>query len=134
MGMITRERFYRPPEVHRESHLLSAAVYNAARLLISRAESGRLYVPIATMRYLAVLDKEEWLFVERLGQHTIEAAWQGFQPQERTSLTDPVRCEVVLYVRKSPRFTQRLQGEFFNVIQSIAQRNRGAGEGQVINF
>jgi len=132
MGMITRENFYRPPEVHREPYPLPAKVYNLGRLLVMRTDSGRLYVPIASMRYLAVLDEGEWLFVERLGMHTIEAAWQGFKPQQRTSLQAPVWCDKVFYVKKSPRFMQRLQAEFLKEIQSIAGGNPATGRAEVI--
>lgn len=134
MGMMTRERFYRPPEVFREPYRLPAVVYNIGRLLVVRTDSGRLYVPIASMRYLAVLDDNEWLFVERAGRHTIEAAWQEFQPRERTGLHDPVACQKVLYVNKSPRFMQRLQDEFFNVIQAIVQKSRAGREADVVRL
>ncbi len=132
MGMTTRESFRRPPEVYRESYRLPAEIYNLGHLLVARTETGRLYVPISNMCYLAVLDQKEWLFVERMGSHTIEAAWLDFQPQERTGLNDPVACQRVFYVKKSPRYMQRLQTEFFNVIQSIAMKARVPGTAQVI--
>lgn len=134
MGMTTRESFRRPPEVFREPYRLPAEIYNLGRLLLARTETGRLYVPISNMCYLAVLDKKEWLFVERMGSHTIEAAWVDFRPQERTCLSDPVSCQQVFYVKKSPRYMQRLQAEFFNVIQSIAMKNRAPGKADIITW
>jgi hypothetical protein len=132
MGMTTRESFRRPPELYREPYRLPAEIYNLGHVLVARTETGRLYVPISNRCYLAVLDQKEWLFVERMGSHTIEAAWLDFQPQERTGLTDPVACQRVFYVKKSPRYMQRLQIEFFNVIQSIAAKDRVQGKAQVI--
>lgn len=132
MGVITRENFYRPPEVRREPYPLPADVYNLGRLLVMRTDSGRLYVPIASMRYLAVLEEEEWLFVERLGMHTIEAAWQAFKPQRRNSLAAPVWCDKVFYVKKSPRFMQRLQTEFLKEIQAIDGGHPAGGRADVI--
>lgn len=134
MGMTTRESFRRPPEVCRESYRLPAEIYNLGRLLVGRTETGRLYVPISNMCYLAVLDQKEWLFVERMGSHTIEAAWLDFRPQERTRLSDPVSCQRVFYVKKSPRYMQRLQTEFFTVIQSIAMKARVPGKADVITW
>lgn len=132
MGMITRENFYRPPEVYREPYQVPAGIYNVGRVLLIRADHGRVYVPMVDMGYLAVLQEDEWLFVERLAGHTIEAAWQDFRPQRRTGLQAPVTCRSVLYVQKSPHFMRQLQWEFLGALQAVAANAAARHTAQVV--
>ena len=100
--MIVEESFYRPPELSREPRTLPAETYNLAHLLLKRAATGCLFVPLRGMQFLAVLDNEEFIFVDREGRRMIELAWQHFAPQTRHALDEPVSYEAV-YTRRRVR-------------------------------
>ena len=95
--MIVEETFYRPPELSREPRTLPADTYNLAHVLLKRAATGCLFVPLRGMQFLAVLDAEEFIFVDREGRRMIELAWQNFAPQARRALDEPVSYEAVYY-------------------------------------
>jgi hypothetical protein len=120
--MITEETFYRRDEIVREAHTLPAATYNLAHTLLSRAQNGCLFVPIRSMQFLAVLDGEEIIFVDREGGRFIEIAWQAFRPQDRAALTDPVSYEVVYYSPQAAALMARLHGEFIKALHLLESR------------
>lgn len=120
--MIVEETFYRPPELARESRTLPAETYNLARLLLNHAERGCLFVPIRAMQFLAVLDEEEFIFVDREGRRMIEIAWQRFRPGDRATLDAPVAYEMVGYTATAPELQRRLQGEFLKALRELQGR------------
>jgi hypothetical protein len=120
--MFTEETFYRPAELRRETRLLPAETYNLAHVLLARAAQGCLFVPIRSMQYLAVLDREEFIFVDREGRRAIEIAWQRFRPGERTALDVPVAYEAVYYTAGAPETMRRLQGEFLKALHGLEGR------------
>lgn len=120
--MIVDETFYRRDEVVRELRTLPAATYNLAHVLLAHAAGGSLFVPIRSMQFLAVLDNEEFIFVDREGGHMIEIAWQQFRPGERTALDVPVAYEAVYYSSTGAQTMQRLQAEFHKALMQLEQR------------
>jgi len=127
--MKVRESFYRPDAVlGREPWALAAAIYNRAYLLLRRSGEDCLFVPIRSMQYLAVVDAEEVIFVDGNRRPYIELAWQGFRPQARQGLDQPVPFEVVYYDAKGPQTMQRLVGEFARSVQQLAERTRSEHE------
>jgi hypothetical protein len=120
--MIVAETFYRPPELSREPRTLPAATYNLAHVQLQRAASGSLFVPIRSMQFLAVLDSEEFIFVDREGRRIIELAWQHFTPQARHSLDQPVAYEAVYYSPASAALMRRLQGEFQKALHELEKK------------
>src|SRR3569832_811852 len=88
------ERFYREQEIARLPAFLPAATYNLAHTLLARAGKC-LFVPIRSLQYLAVLDAEEFFFVDGQNKAWVELAWQHFHPQARASLDERVPFEVV---------------------------------------
>lgn len=127
--MKVRESFYRPDAVlGREPWALAAAVYNRTYLLLRRSGEDCLFVPIRSMQYLAVVDAEEVIFVDGNRRPNIELAWQGFRPQARQGLDQPVPFEVVYYEAKGPETMQRLVGEFARAVQQLADRARPESE------
>ena len=118
--MIVKETFYRPDEVSREARALPAETYNLARRLRTQGES--LFVPIRAMQYLAVLDDDEFIFVDREGGRRIEVSWQGFRPQDRSALDAPVHYEAVYYSGEAKELMRRLQGEFQKALTGLARR------------
>jgi hypothetical protein len=120
--MIVEETFYRREEVARVPRALPAATYNLAHVLLARAANDCLFVPIRSMQYLAVLDEEEFIFVDREGGRMIEIAWRHFRPGERTALDAPVAYEAVYYSASGIQIMQRLQGEFHKALMLLEQR------------
>ena len=120
--MNVEETFYRRREVVREPRVLPAATYNLAHVLLTRSKNECLFVPIRSMQYLAVLDAQEFIFVDREGGRMIDIAWQRFRPSERTALDEPVAYEAVYYSDSDVSTKQRLQGEFHKALLQLEQR------------
>lgn len=120
--MIVEETFYRPVELAREARTLPADTYNLARLLLARARHNCVFVPIRAMQFLAVIDAEELIFVDREGRRMIDIAWRDFRPQARTALTDPVPYQAVYYSDTARQTMLRLQGEFRKALAERATR------------
>ena len=132
--MIVKENFRRGPELDRSPRQLPAALYNRARLLLSRSDTECVFVPIRSLQYQAVIDREEIIFVDGMGPRVIEVAWQGFRPQSRQALDEPVPYELVTFHPRGHQLMQRLQGEFAAALSALEQRTRceGSSSGGVI--
>ena len=132
--MIVEETFYRPPELSREPRMLPAETYNLAHVLLKRTASGCLFVPIRSMQFLAVLDAEEFIFVDREGRRMIELAWQHFAPQARRALDEPVSYEAVYYSSAGAEVMRRAQGEFHKALREVEQKTVLHGPARVIKL
>ncbi len=117
------ERFYREQEIARLPDFLPAATYNLAHTLLARAGQC-LFVPIRSMQYMAVLDAEEFIFVDSQKRAWVELAWQHFRPQTRSSLDERVPFEVVHYLPQAAETMKRLPGEFQLALQLLAGRQK----------
>lgn len=124
--MQVRETFYRPPALEREPRQLPAPLYNLAFRLRRQAGGACLFVPIRSMQYLAVLDAEEFVFVDGIGRRVIELAWRAFRAGERATLEAPVPYELVCYVPGAKGTMRRLLSEFPRALHDLAQRQRPA--------
>lgn len=132
--MLTRETFFRADEVRRESRRLPAATYNLARILLTRIDSQVLFVPVRSMQFLAVIDAEEFIFIDAAVSRTdVALAWQGFRPWERSGLDEPVGYDAVFYQSEALTVMNRLQGEFQRALRQSADRLR-ATAGSVVQF
>jgi hypothetical protein len=116
------ERFYREQEIARLPAFLSAATYNLAHTLLARAGKC-LFVPIRSMQYMAVLDAEEFIFVDSQNKAWVELAWQHFRPQARSALDEPVPIEIVHYQPQAADTMKRLPAEFHRALQMLAERD-----------
>jgi hypothetical protein len=132
--MIVEETFYRPPELSREPRTLPAETYNLAHLLLKRAATGCLFVPLRSMQFLAVLDAEEFIFVDREGRRMIELAWQHFAPQARRALDEPVSYEAVYYSPAGAEVMRRAQGEFHKALHEVERKIVPPGAARVIKL
>jgi hypothetical protein len=117
------ERFYREQEIARLPDFLPAATYNLAHTLLARA-GACLFVPIRSMQYMAVLDADEFIFVDSQNKALVELAWQHFRPQARTALNERVPFEQVHYLPQAAGTMKRLPGEFHQALQLLAERNK----------
>ena len=125
------ERFYREPEIARLPAFLPAATYNLAHTLLARA-GNCLFVPIRSMQYMAVLDLEEFIFVDSQNKAWVELAWQHFRPQARTSLDERVAFELVYYLPQAADTMKRLPGEFHRALHLLAERDLPEQMAQVL--
>lgn len=125
---------YRDAELGREARQLPAPVYNLTRRLIASSPSGIVFVPIRSMQYLAILDREEIVFIDHRFKNRIEIAWQHFRPQARASLDEAVSYEAVMYRPNGSATMQRLMGEFPKALQLLDARGKIDGPGRVLKF
>lgn len=116
------ESFYREDSIEVRASVLPAELYNLSRLLLARGGADCLFVPIRSIQYLAVIDAEEIIFVDREAKQLVELAWREFRPQARQCLTEPVAYEIHLYLDKGREILPRLQGEFFKALREMEQR------------
>lgn len=120
---VMEEHFYREQEIARLPAFLPAATYNLAHTLLARAGKC-LFVPIRSLQYMAVLDIEEYIFVDSQNKAWVELAWQHFRPQARASLDERVPFEVVHYLPRATETMQRLPSEFHQALQLLARRHK----------
>lgn len=125
---------YRDHPIQRESRLLPGATYNLAHSLLSRSPHGAVFVPIRSMQYLAILDREEFVFVDSQYKDQVEIAWQNFRPQAREGLDAPVPYEVMVYHADGLKNLGRLVGEFSKALQWLALKERPEGPAKVLKF
>lgn len=125
---------YRDIALASENRTLPAATYNLAVALLARAPAGYLFVPIRSMQYLAILDNEEFMFIDGERKCWIDIAWQHFKPQQRESLEDPVTYEAVYYRPESAGLMRRLQTEFPLALRSLAGKEKLHGPARVLKF
>lgn len=96
------ESFERGEELGSEPRKLPAETYNTMRLLLDYSDSSCVFVPIRSMQYMAVIDREEIIFVDAIfARRSIEFSWHQFKPQKRSNLTDPVSYSFTYYNKKA---------------------------------
>ncbi len=132
--MIVEETFYRPEELGREARALPAETYNLAHLLLARAANGCVFVPIRAMQFLAVLDGEEFIFVDREGRRRIDVAWQNFHPGVRNALDEPVAYEAVYYHEQARETMKRLQAEFNKALRAFEGREPPPASARILSL
>lgn len=125
---------YRDPEIKRESRSLSANIYNLAITLLARCPTKHLFVPIRSMQYMAIIDHEEFVFIDGERKCWIDLSWQNFKSHEREGLDQPVAYQAVYYREGLSDIMNQLHSEFPNVLQILAKKERLDGPARIINF
>lgn len=125
---------YRNPELKREPRSLPATTYNLALTLLARSASSNLFVPIRAMQYLAILDAEEFVFLDGARKCWIDIAWRNFHPQTRDSLQDPVAYQAVYYHPDGESLMNRLHAELPRALQGLAGKSHVEGPARVLKF
>jgi hypothetical protein len=128
-----QESFYREREIARTPAYLPASTYNLAHTLLARA-GACLFVPIRSMQYMAVLDAEEFIFVDSQNKASVELAWQHFRPQARASLDERVPFEVVHYLPQAAETMKRLPAEFHAALELLAERQKPGTPASVLDL
>ena len=143
---VTRETFFRPgTSVAREPSALPADVFNGLQLLLSRGGGESVFLPIRSMQYLAVIAREEVLFVDAQGGYAhqdgvggriIRIAWRPAPGRE--SLSAPVPCEIVYYFKDLTEVQRRLISDIRPSLKLVLDRQRERAmqpvEGRVLPF
>lgn len=114
---------YRDSPLQQEPRLLPAATYNLAHTLLARSVNGVVFVPIRSMQYLAVIDREEIIFLDAANKSWVEIAWQNFRPQQRNALDQSVSYAAVFYKPAARETMQRLQVEFPPALKTLAAKD-----------
>ncbi len=125
---------YRDPPLARENRTLPAAIYNLAHTLLAHSPHGAVFVPIRSMQYLAVIDREEFVFVDSQHKHQVVLAWQHFRPQARGALDEPVPYEVCFHRPDGAALMARLQAELGLALRLLDAREKRDGPGRVLHF
>lgn len=133
-GFRVRETFFRPDEPRgREASALPADVHNGLQLLLAREPGSCVFLPIRSMQYQAVIDREEVVFVDAhggyahqdgVGGRLIRIAWRPGAGR-RDSLTEPVPCEIIYYFDGLKETQRRLLGETRAALRQVLERQRG---------
>ena len=132
MTSDTTETFFLPDEFERKQWSVPADIYNLYRSLLNKSSTGSVFVPIRSMQFLAVLDKNEIIFVDSLayavsdkqGGRIILISWRFSPNHDRSSLTEVVPCDVIFYTRKDATAQLRLATEFKQAMGLMDQRFR----------
>ena len=132
MTTFVTETFFLPDEVERKSWSVPADIYNLSYSLQRRCQAGHVFVPIRSMQFMAVLDRNEIIFIdsqsyavsENEGGRLILIAWEFSESCDRDALTEPVPCEVVFYEQENKDVQLRLIAEFRQAMELLDQRYR----------
>ena len=132
---LIRETFFRPDEaLAHEQTRIPSALYNGLQLLLRRSAGRAVFIPIRSMQYQAVVDREEVVFVDSHGGYAyqdgeggrlIRIAWRPAVGRE--SLSAPVECEIIYYFMGLRETQTRLLGEIQPVIKQMLERQRRQG-------
>lgn len=125
---------YRNHEIACESRHLPHATYNLAVTLLARCNGDCLFVPIRSLQYLAILDAEEFVFVDGTSKCRIDIAWRHFQPMERVSLDEPVGYEAVYYNPNAKETMKRLMVEFPVALKALAAKDTPSTGARIIKL
>ena len=125
---------YRNTELHRDSRLLPAVVYNTAHVLLERSKEGVVFVPIRSMQYLAVIDREEIVFLDAEHKSLVDIAWQNFRPQQRSMLTEAVPYEAVFYNHNGNETMKRLLVEFPPALNVLSAKDSPSSAARIIKL
>ncbi len=132
-GRYTTETFFRPEEISRQASAIPAILYNACQRLLRRIGTDCLFVPIRSMQYQAIIDRNEIIFVDSQGGYAyqdgqggrlIRIAWEPRPPEKRESLIASIPCDIVFYFPDLRETQRRLVGEFTRTLEQIEQRAR----------
>ena len=127
-------RLYREDPILRETRHLPAGVYKLAHLLLAHADSPCVFVPIRSMQYLAVIDREEIVFVDRELPSRVQIAWQSFRRHERSALDERIEFVVAFHTRESLGVMPGLMSEFPPAMQALAGKARIEAPAAVLPF
>lgn len=127
------QSFFTPDEFFCQKFRLLAKTYNLAHVLLNRNQSNHIFVPIRSLQYLAIIEKNAFWFVDSLayavrddeGGRLIKVSWHPvIDPNQRDALTQHMDCQVIFYGEDMSEIQNRLNSEFYQAMLQIDQRHR----------
>ena len=127
------QTFFTPDEFSCHETLLLSEAYNLAHVLLNRSNSSHLFVPVRSLQYLAIIEKNAFWFVDSLayavrgdeGGRLIKISWHPLLcAGDRVDLTQHMACKVVFYGEDMSEIQSRLISEFYKSMQLLDQRYR----------
>jgi hypothetical protein len=125
---------YREEPILRETRHLPGTMYNLTHLLLARSDKPCVFVSIRSMQYLAIIDDEEIVFLDRERPGQVQLAWQNFHRQDRSALDERVEFEAAFYTSESLSMMGRLMSEFPKAMQALADKERAGASAVVLPF
>jgi len=127
------QTFFTPDEFFCQKTKLLSQVYNLAHVLLNRSQSDHLFIPVRSLQYLAIIEKNSFWFVDSLayavrgdeGGRLIRVSWHPLiNANQRDGLTQHMDCQVIFYGEDMSEIQNRLNSEFYQAMQEIDQRHR----------
>ena len=127
------QSFFTPDEFFCQEKQLLSQTYNLAHVLLNRSQSSHLFIPIRSLQYLAIIEKNAFWFVDSLayavrgdeGGRLIRVSWHPLKhANEREGLTQNMNCRVIFYGEDMTEIQKRLNSEFYQSMLQIDQRHR----------
>lgn len=127
------QSFFTPDEFSQQQSRLISRTYNLAHTLLNRSQASHLFIPIRSLQYLAIIEKDAFWFVDSLayavrgdeGGRLIRVSWHPLlAATERDDLTQNMDCRVVFYGGDMSQIQTRLNSEFYKAMSLVDQRYR----------
>jgi len=126
------QSFFTPDEFFCQKTRLLSRIYNIAHVLLNRNQADHLFVPIRSLQYLAIIEKNAFWFVDSLayavrddeGGRLIRVSWHPLiSPNQREGLTQDMDFRVIFYGEDMSDIQTRLCSEFYQSMLQIDQRH-----------
>jgi hypothetical protein len=127
------QSFFTPDAFFCQKTRLLSKVYNLAHLLLRRSQSKHVFIPIRSLQYLAVIERNSIWFVDSQayavrgdeGGRLIRVSWHPLiHANQRVGLTENMDCHVIFYGGDMGQIQTRLNGEFYQSMVLVDQRHR----------
>ncbi len=129
------QSFFTPDMFFCQHTRLLSQTYNLAHILLKRSQSNHLFIPLRSLQYLAIIEKNTFWFVDSLayavrgdeGGRLIRISWHPLIGlNQREGLNQNMDCRVIFYGDDMHEIQSRLNHEFYQSMQLIDQRQRDA--------
>ena len=129
------QSFFTPDMFFCQQTRLLSQTYNLAHILLKRSQSNHLFIPLRSLQYLAIIEKNTFWFVDSLayavrgdeGGRLIRISWHPLIGlNQREGRNQKMDCGVVFYGDDMHEIQSRLNHEFHQSMQLIDQRQRDA--------
>jgi len=127
------QSFFTPDEFLLQDSQLPSRTYNLSQILLKRSQSSHLFIPIRSLQYLAIIEKDAFWFVDSLayavqddeGGRLIRVSWHPLiNAGQRDSLTQHVDYRIIYYGGDMHDIQNRLNNEFYQAMLLLDQRHR----------
>lgn len=127
------QSFFTPDDFSHQQSRLASRTYNLAHVLLNRNQSSHVFIPIRSLQYLAIIEKDAFWFVDSLayatrgdeGGRLIRVSWHPLiAATERDGLIQHMDCEIIFYGGDMSQIQTRLNSEFYQAMLQIDQRHR----------